>query len=116
MMVFSADFKLIRAALSQKIKVLSMDTIDNAFKQIYLPGESIMIFLAKEGAQANQAVGYLDDGTMVIAEDARKCIGKRVELFLTSVIQSSSGRMFFGKVSDEYIEQINESYKKRVNN
>jgi uncharacterized protein YacL len=111
--ILTADFKLARTALSSKVEVLSLDAISKSFKQIYLPGESIMVFLAKEGAQANQAVGYLDDGTMVIADDAKKFIGKRAELVLTSIIQSSSGRMFFGKISDTYLEQANELYYKK---
>ncbi|MDR2860756.1 MAG: hypothetical protein LBV66_02850 [Elusimicrobiota bacterium] len=113
--IFTADFKLNKAALMAGVKVLNLDAVAKAFKQIYLPGETLMIFLAKEGAQNNQAVGYLDDGTMVIAEESKKFIGKRVELLLTSIMQSSSGMMIFGKVSDNYLEQINEMYKKSAN-
>jgi uncharacterized protein YacL len=113
--IFTADFKLSKTAFISGAAAQNLDDFAKIFKQIYLPGEALMIFLAKEGAQNNQAVGYLDDGTMVIAEDGKKFIGKRAELFLTSVIQSSSGKMLFGKVSDNYIEQINEMYKKSAN-
>ena len=103
--IFTADFKLNRAALAAGIQVLHLDAVAKTFRQVLLPGESIMIFLAKEGSQNHQAVGYLDDGTMVIADEGRKFIGKRVELFITSLIQNSSGRMLFGKIADAFSEQ-----------
>jgi uncharacterized protein YacL len=103
--ILTMDFKLNRAALADGLQVLHLDAVSKTFRQVHLPGENIMIFLAREGSQNHQAVGYLDDGTMVVADEGRKFIGKRVELFITSVIQNSSGRMLFGKISDGVSEQ-----------
>jgi uncharacterized protein YacL len=97
--LFTADFKLYKDALCANAQSILFDSLLKAFRPIYLPGENIMVFLVKEGAQVNQAVGYLDDGTMVVAEGAGKFIGKRVELTLTSVRQTSASKIIFGKVS-----------------
>jgi uncharacterized protein YacL len=96
--IITTDFNLNKVASIQGITVLNINDLANSLIPIFLPGESIMIFLVKEGSQQNQAVGYLEDGTMVVAEDGRKYIGKRVELNITSIIQSSSGKIVFGRV------------------
>jgi len=98
--IITTDFNLNKMASIQGITVLNINDLANSLTPIFLPGESVMIFLVKEGSQQNQAVGYLDDGTMVVAEDGRKYVGKRVELNVTSIIQTSSGRMVFGRVSE----------------
>ena len=98
--IITTDFNLNKMASIQGVSVLNINDLGNSLTPIYLPGESFMIFLIKEGSQQHQAVGYLDDGTMVVAEDGRKFIGKRVDLTVTSIIQNSSGRMVFGRVSD----------------
>ncbi|MCL2389870.1 MAG: hypothetical protein FWD54_04010 [Endomicrobia bacterium] len=96
--IVTTDFNLNKMASIQGITVLNINDLANSLTPIFLPGESIMIFLVKEGSQQNQAVGYLEDGTMVVAEDGRKYLGKRVELNVTSIIQTSSGKMVFGRV------------------
>jgi uncharacterized protein YacL len=98
--IITTDFNLNKMAAIQGISVLNINDLCNALTPIFLPGESVMIFLVKEGKEAGQAIGYLDDGTMVVAEDGRKYVGKKVELNVTSIIQTSSGRMVFGKVSE----------------
>ena len=98
--IITSDFNLNKLASIQGVSVLNINDLANSLIPIYLPGENFMIFLIKEGSHQNQAIGYLDDGTMVVAEDGRKFIGKRVELTVTSIIQNSSGRMLFGKVAD----------------
>lgn len=98
--IITTDFNLNKMAAIQGITVLNINDLCNALTPIFLPGESVMIFLVKEGKEANQAIGYLDDGTMVVAEDGRRYVGKKVELHVTSIIQTSSGRMVFGKVSE----------------
>ncbi|MCL2485504.1 MAG: hypothetical protein FWF00_03835 [Endomicrobia bacterium] len=100
--IITTDFNLNKVASIQGITVLNINDLANSLTPIFLPGETIMIFLVKEGAQQNQAVGYLEDGTMVVAEDGRKHLGKRVELNVTSIIQTSSGRMVFGRVDMEH--------------
>jgi uncharacterized protein YacL len=111
--IITADFNLNKLASIQGVSVLNINDLANSLIPIYLPGENFMIFLIKEGSQQNQAIGYLDDGTMVVAEDGRKFIGKRVELTVTSIIQNSSGRMVFGKVSDNNDFQQRKSAKER---
>ncbi|MDR2425683.1 MAG: hypothetical protein LBD46_00630 [Endomicrobium sp.] len=103
--IITTDFNLNKMAAIQGITVLNINDLCNALTPIFLPGESVMIFLVKEGKEPNQAIGYLDDGTMVVAEDGRRYVGKKIELNVTSIIQTSSGRMVFGKVSEnnEYL-------------
>lgn len=98
--IITTDFNLNKMAAIQGITVLNINDLCNALTPIFLPGESVMIFLVKEGKEPSQAIGYLDDGTMVVAEDGRRYVGKKVELNVTSIIQTSSGRMVFGKVSE----------------
>jgi uncharacterized protein YacL len=98
--IITTDFNLNKMASIQGVAALNINDLGNSLIPIYLPGEKFAIFLVKEGSQSNQAVGYLEDGTMVVAEDGRKYIGKRVELNVTSIIQNSSGRMVFGKVEN----------------
>ena len=108
--IITTDFNLNKMASIQGITVLNINDLANSLTPIFLPGESVMIFLVKEGKDPSQAVGYLDDGTMVVAEDGRKYVGKRVELNVTSIIQTSSGRMVFGKVSENN-EQMQQARK-----
>ena len=98
--IITTDFNLNKIAAIQGVTVLNINDLCNALTPIFLPGESVMIFLVKEGKEPNQAIGYLDDGTMVVAEDGRRYVGKKIELNVTSIIQTSSGRMVFGKVSE----------------
>jgi uncharacterized protein YacL len=67
---------------------------------VVLPGEKMTILVLKEGKEFNQGVGYLDDGTMVVVDHARKLIGKSVEITVTSVLQTASGKMIFGKMDE----------------
>ena len=111
--IITTDFNLNKMASIQGVSVLNINDLGNSLTPIYLPGESFMIFLIKEGQQQQQAVGYLDDGTMVVAEDGRKFIGKRVELTVSSIIQNSSGRMVFGRVSDGNAKNVNIKEKEK---
>jgi uncharacterized protein YacL len=111
--IITTDFNLNKIASIQGVSVLNINDLGNSLTPMYLPGENFMIFLIKEGSQQNQAVGYLDDGTMVVAEDGRKFIGKRVELTVTSIIQNSSGRMVFGKISDNNEMPARKNIKER---
>lgn len=97
--VFTTDYNLNRLAQLEGVKVLNVNDLANALKPIFLPGEKISIKLIKEGKEPNQAVGYLDDGTMVVVENARWLIGKTVEVEVTSILQSPSGRIIFTRLS-----------------
>ena len=96
--ILTVDFNLNRVASIQGIKVLNINELANALKPVVFPGEEMHIKLIKEGKEHNQAIGYLDDGTMVVVEDARRLIGQDVKVVVTSVLQTQAGRMIFTKV------------------
>jgi len=95
--ILTVDFNLNRVATLQGIKVLNINELANALKPVVFPGEHMQLRLIKEGKEYNQAVGYLDDGTMVVVEDARRLIGQEVKVIVTSVLQTQAGRMIFTK-------------------
>jgi uncharacterized protein YacL len=96
--ILTVDFNLNRVATLQGIKVLNINELANALKPMVFPGEHMQIKLIKEGKEHNQGIGYLDDGTMVVVEDARKLIGQDVKVSVTSVLQTQAGRMIFTKL------------------
>ncbi|MFA5090755.1 MAG: PIN domain-containing protein [Candidatus Omnitrophota bacterium] len=96
--ILTVDFNLNRVATLQGIKVLNINELANALKPVVFPGEEMQIKLIKEGKEHNQAIGYLDDGTMVVVEDARRSIGHEVRVVVTSVLQTQAGRMIFTKI------------------
>jgi uncharacterized protein YacL len=93
--IVTTDFNLNKVAVLQGVTVLNINDLSNSLKPVYLPGETMPIFLVKEGKEAHQAVGYLDDGTMVVVEEGRRYVGKRIDVVVTSILQTSSGRMVF---------------------
>ncbi len=93
--ILTVDFNLNRVASIQGIKVLNINELANALKPVVFPGEEMHIKLIKEGKEHNQAIGYLDDGTMVVVEDARRLLGQEVKVVVTSVLQTQAGRMIF---------------------
>jgi uncharacterized protein YacL len=96
--VVTNDFNLNRVASVQGIPVVNLNDVANALKPRYLPGERVRIRIIKEGESAGQGVGYLDDGTMVVCEQSSHLVGKEIDVIVTSVLQSSAGRMIFGKM------------------
>jgi uncharacterized protein YacL len=98
--VMTNDFNLNKVAHLHHVEVLNINDLANALKPVVLPGEKMNIFILKEGKEFNQGVGYLDDGTMVVVDHARKMIGKAVDVSVTSVLQTASGKMIFGKVDE----------------
>ena len=74
-----------------------MNELANALKPVVLPGEIMKVFILKEGKEYNQGVAYLDDGTMVVVDNARSRIGKNLDIVVTSVLQTTAGRMIFGR-------------------
>jgi hypothetical protein len=81
----------------QGVAVLNINELANSLKPIVLPGETMRVFILKEGKEYNQGVAYLDDGTMVVVDNARKMIGKTIDVSVTSVLQTTAGKMIFGK-------------------
>jgi len=100
--VITNDFNLNKIAELQGVSVLNIHELANTLKPVVLPGESIKVFVIKEGKEHNQGVAYLDDGTMVVVENGRKLIGKNADVTVTSVLQTTAGRMIFSKPKEEY--------------
>jgi len=82
------------------VDVLNVNELANSLKPVVLPGEIMKVFILKEGKEYNQGVAYLDDGTMVVVDNARKMISKTIDIVVTSVLQTTAGKMIFGR----YIE------------
>ncbi len=99
--IITNDFNLNKVAQLQGVSVLNINELANVLKPVVLPGEVLGLFIVKEGKEHNQGVAYLDDGTMVVIENARKLIGKNVEVTVTSVLQTTAGRMIFAKLKEE---------------
>ncbi|MDR1245538.1 MAG: PIN domain nuclease [Clostridiales Family XIII bacterium] len=95
--VVTNDFNLNKVATIKGVDVLNINELANTLKPVVLPGEDMNIFPVKEGKENNQAVAYLDDGTMIVVEEGRRFIGKTVDVLVTSVLQTSAGRMIFAK-------------------
>jgi uncharacterized protein YacL len=95
--IITNDFNLNKVAQLQGVEVLNINELANALKPIVLPGEIMRVFILKEGKEYNQGVAYLDDGTMVVVDNARKMIGKTIDVSVTSVLQTTAGKMIFGK-------------------
>jgi uncharacterized protein YacL len=95
--IITNDFNLNKVAQLQGVHVLNINELANSLKPIVLPGETMRVFILKEGKEYNQGVAYLDDGTMVVVDNARKMIGKTIDVSVTSVLQTTAGKMIFGK-------------------
>ena len=98
--IVTNDFNLNKVAQLRGLDVLNINELANALKPVVLPGELMTVFVLKEGKEQNQGVAYLDDGTMVVVDNARSRIGKNVDIVVTSVLQTTAGRMIFGRHAD----------------
>ncbi len=98
--VVTNDFNLNKVAHLHHVEVLNINDLANALRPVVLPGEKMSVLILKEGKEFSQGVGYLEDGTMVVVDHARKMIGKAVDISVTSVLQTSSGKMIFGKLEE----------------
>ncbi len=99
--VVTTDFNLNKIAALEGVVCLNINDLGTAIKPVVLPGESMPLFMMKEGKERDQGIGYLDDGTMVVVEDGRRFIGKRVEVGVSSILQNPAGRMVFGRAKGE---------------
>jgi uncharacterized protein YacL len=99
--IVTNDFNLNQVAQLRGVDVLNINDLANALKPVVLPGEAMKVFILKEGKEANQGVGYLDDGTMVVVDNAKRFLGKNVDIVITSVLQTTAGKMFFGKFESD---------------
>src|SRR5215813_11516202 len=98
--IVTNDFNLNKVAQLRGVEVLNINELANSLKPVVLPGEIMKVFILKEGKEYNQGVAYLDDGTMVVVDNARKMISKTIDIVVTSVLQTTAGKMIFGR----YIE------------
>lgn len=96
--VVTNDYNLNKIARLQGVEVINLNDLANALKPIVLPGETLMVKILKRGEEPGQGVGYLDDGTMVVTEHGQQHLGEMVRLTVTSVLQTSAGRMIFGRI------------------
>ncbi len=96
--IITTDFNLNKAAAFQSIKILNVNELTNAIKTVTLPGEDLEIKIIQEGKEKNQGVGYLDDGTMVVIENAQGMVGQTVKVGVSRVIQTAAGKMIFTQV------------------
>ena len=96
--VVTNDFNLNKVAVIKGVSVLNINELANALKPMVIPGETMTVALIKQGKDHSQAIGYLDDGTMIVVEDGRRKIGQTVDINVTSVLQTAAGRMIFGKI------------------
>jgi len=98
--VVTNDFNLNKVAQLHKVEVLNINELANALRPVVLPGETMRVFILKEGKEYNQGVAYLDDGTMVVVDNARRLISKTIDVTVTSVLQTTAGKMIFGRHDD----------------
>jgi uncharacterized protein YacL len=98
--IVTNDFNLNKMAQLQGVAVLNVNELANALKPVVLPGEIMRVFVLKEGKEYNQGVAYLDDGTMVVVDNAKKMISKTIDIAVTSVLQTTAGKMIFGKFEE----------------
>jgi uncharacterized protein YacL len=98
--IVTNDFSLNKVAQLRGVEVLNVNDLANSLKPVVLPGEIMKVFILKEGKEYNQGVAYLDDGTMVVVDNARKLIGKTIDVVVTSVLQTTAGKMIFGRFID----------------
>ena len=96
--IITVDYNLNKVAQFRGVPVININDLANALKPAVLPGETMRVGVVKPGEAAGQGVGYLEDGTMVVVENARDLVGQEVSLSVTSVLQTSAGRMIFGRL------------------
>ncbi len=98
--IVTNDFNLNKMAQLRGVEVLNINELANSLKPVVLPGEIMKVFILKEGKEYNQGIAYLDDGTMVVVDNARPMIGKTIDVVVTSVLQTTAGKMIFGRFID----------------
>ncbi|MBL8210029.1 MAG: TRAM domain-containing protein [Bryobacterales bacterium] len=98
--IVTNDFNLNKVAQLHGVDVLNINELANALKPVVLPGETMRVFILKEGKEYNQGVAYLDDGTMVVVDNAKRLISKTIDISVTSVLQTTAGKMIFGRHDD----------------
>jgi uncharacterized protein YacL len=116
--IVTNDFNLNKVAQLHGVDVLNINELANALKPIVLPGETMRVFILKEGKEYNQGVAYLDDGTMVVVDNAKKMISRTIDISVTSVLQTTAGKMIFGRFDDRVhsVHDKSQSHSERQSN
>jgi uncharacterized protein YacL len=104
--VLTNDFNLNKVAELQGVPVLNVNQLANAVKPVVLPGEVMNVHILKEGKEYGQGVAYLDDGTMVVVDNAKRYVGKHIDVIVTSVLQTTAGRMIFTRLREEHEREV----------
>lgn len=99
--VVTNDYNLNKVAQVQGVEVLNINELANAVKPIAIPGEEMIVTIVKEGKENQQGVAYLDDGTMIVVENGKDCIGETMNVIVTSILQTPAGRMIFAKIKEK---------------
>ncbi len=113
--IVTNDFNLNKVSQLRGVSVLNINELANALKPVVLPGEAMRVFILKEGKEYNQGVAYLDDGTMVVVDNARKLIGRNADIAVTSVLQTTAGKMIFGRLWEEATDNNSNGGEQRSN-
>ncbi len=113
--IFTNDYNLNKVAELQGVKVLNINDLANALKPVVMPGEQMQVKLLKEGKEPDQAVAYLDDGTMVVVDNGRRLLGQTLNVSITSVLQTQAGRMIFAKADENSYESVERADSGRDN-
>ena len=113
--IITNDVNLNKVAKLRGLSVLNINELANALRPVVLPGERMRIFILKEGKEKDQGVGYLDDGTMVVVDNARRMIGQTIDIIVTTVLQTTAGKMFFGRFESQPGSQPEEVDRLRRN-
>ncbi|MBR3842598.1 MAG: TRAM domain-containing protein, partial [Christensenellaceae bacterium] len=100
--LITGDFNLNKIAALQGVRVINLNDLANALKPVTLPGESLCVQVIREGRESGQGLAYLEDGTMIVVENGKKYIGAEVEVEVTSVLQTSAGRMIFARLKGSF--------------
>lgn len=109
--IITNDYNLNKIAEIQDIDVLNINDLSNAIKPSFLPGEKISVKIIKEGKEKDQGIAYLNDGTMIVVDGARKMINKKIEITITNVLQTDAGKMIFAKYEDKHYHQQHDRYQ-----
>ena len=96
--VVTNDYNLNKVAAVNSVPVLNINELANALKPIALPGEEMTVTIVKEGKEVGQGVAYMEDGTMIVVDGARKLLGESIQVTVTSALQTAAGRMVFAKI------------------
>src|SRR5713101_3393979 len=110
--IVTNDFNLNKVAQLHGVEVLNINELANALKPIVLPGETMRVFILKEGKEYNEGVAYLDDGTMVVVDNAKKLGARTIDITVTSVLQTTAGKMIFGKFDDRMHAVVAEKHER----